>query len=233
MVSEKLEPIDDYRYERKFLVTNLTAQQVEGIVRTHPAMFSEIYPQRYVNNIYFDGIDSRSYLDNVHGNVRRTKVRIRWYGELFGTIEKPTLELKVKNGLVGRKESFPLRPLKVESGFDGQTASQVIEKSGVPDAIKIRLKCLYPTLLNRYRRKYFRSVDKTYRLTLDTNQVLYRISNHNNLFLNKWVDNLNVIVELKYDRHMDENSHAIASFFPFRMAKYSKFVTAFERLYGW
>ena len=38
----------DYRYERKFFVTELSNHEVESIVRLHPAMFSAIFKARVV-----------------------------------------------------------------------------------------------------------------------------------------------------------------------------------------
>ena len=95
-----------YRYERKFLIRDLSVQEIETIIKLHPNFFSEIYYQRNVNNIYFDSLELESYQDNVTGSAQRVKTRIRWYGELFGLIEKPVLELKIKSGFLGRKESF-------------------------------------------------------------------------------------------------------------------------------
>ena len=42
----------------------------------------------------------------------RIKSRIRWYCEIFCVIEKPVLELKIKNSLLGRKESYPVNTFK-------------------------------------------------------------------------------------------------------------------------
>ena len=43
-----------YRYERKFLVEALNRFDIEAIIKMHPSGFSEIYRERYINNIYFD-----------------------------------------------------------------------------------------------------------------------------------------------------------------------------------
>ncbi len=232
MVSEPLE-VSNYRYERKFVVSELTKHEVESIVKLHPVMFSEIYHQRFVNNIYFDGVNLKSYFDNVDGNHSRIKMRIRWYGELFGDIEKPALELKIKNGLLGRKESFSLYPFELNGNFNIQTISGVIEKSDIPEIIKIKLRSSYPTLLNRYSRRYFQSADGNYRITIDTDQTFYRISYHNNSFLSKLTDDASVILELKYDEDMDNNSDHITAYFPFRLSRSSKYASGFAKLYNW
>ena len=79
------------RYERKFLVERLDASWVRALVRRHPSMFCETYPPRYVNNLYLDTLGMRHYVDNLNGTPERRKVRIRWYGDLFGDVEAPVL----------------------------------------------------------------------------------------------------------------------------------------------
>ena len=91
-------PGEKWRYERKFFISGLKKEDIEFMVKLHPAIFREIYHERTVNNLYFDSYEMKSYLDNVSGNSQRAKVRIRWYGDLFGIIEKPVLEVKIKRG---------------------------------------------------------------------------------------------------------------------------------------
>ena len=223
--------IDNYRYERKFFISELTRQEVESIIRINPVMFSEIYHERFVNNIYFDSVSMESFFDNIDGSVDKTKVRIRWYGELSGYIEKPVLELKIKNGLLGKKESYPLRPFKLNNNFNVQSITANIEKSIIPEIIKMELKSMKPVLLNRYSRKYFQSVNRNYRITVDTDIVFYRIGCRNNSFLKKITDDVNVVLELKYNQDMDDNASFITNHFPFRLTKSSKFVSGIERTF--
>ena len=102
--------ISGYRFERKFFITGLTKYEIESVVKLHPAIFSEIFHKRHINNIYFDTFSLKNLHDNVEGASDRIKVRIRWYGELYGYIEKPVLEIKIKNGLLGKKISVPVEP---------------------------------------------------------------------------------------------------------------------------
>ena len=92
----KLKPninISDYRYERKFFITSLSRFEVESIVKLHPAIFSEIFHERFVNNIYLDSSDLINFYENIEGQSNRIKIRIRWYGELFGYIK--TIPMKI------------------------------------------------------------------------------------------------------------------------------------------
>ena len=223
--------VDNYRYERKFFISDITKHNVESIVKLHPAMFSAIFHQRFVNSIYFDAIDFRNYFDNVDGSSHRTKIRIRWYGELFGHIDKPVLELKIKNESLNRKQIYSLCPFDFNNSFAAEEILNIINKSDVPEIIKIN--SLKPVLLTRYRRKYFKSADGNYRITIDTDLIFYHIYCQKNLFVNKLTDDVNVILELKYNKNVDNNANYITNFFPFRLSKSSKYVTGIDKLYIW
>ena len=220
-----------YRYERKYFITQITGKDIDSIVKLHPAIFSEIFHERSVNNIYFDTPELNNYFDNIDGNMYRVKSRIRWYGRTFGVIEKPVLELKIKNGLLGRKESYSLDTFKLDGHFNMQKIVQIIQNTNIPEFIAIGIKSSQPTLLNKYNRKYFLSADKRYRITIDTNQVFYRIGSQNNFFLNKIKNDVNVILELKYNIDADDDVNRITEHFPFRLTKSSKYISGVEKIY--
>ena len=221
-----------YRYERKYFITQITGKDIDSIVKLHPAIFSEIFHERSVNNIYFDTPELNNYFDNIDGNMYRVKSRIRWYGRTFGVIEKPVLELKIKNGLLGRKVSYSLDTFKLDGHFNMQKIVQIIQNTNIPEIVTIGIKSSQPTLLNKYNRKYFLSADKRYRITIDTNQVFYRIGSQNNFFLNKIKNDLNVILELKYNIDADDDVNRITEHFPFRLTKSSKYISGVEKIYG-
>lgn len=223
----------NFRYERKFIVSELTTCDVVSTVKLHPAMFSEIYHQRFVNNIYFDFVNLQNYFDNIDGNPHRTKIRVRWYGESFGTIRHPALELKSKHGSLGTKQSFSLPPFVLDNNFSIQTVSDIIKESSLPDILKLGLRSSFPTLFNVYSRRYFRSADGNYRITIDSDHVFYRIRHHNNSFINTFPDRCGIILELKYNQNMDDCSHYITNCFPFRLAKSSKYVGGIQKVYSW
>ena len=52
------------RYERKFFISNSTLYEIKSLIKLHPACFKEAFPQRRVNNIYFDSLGLENYLDN-------------------------------------------------------------------------------------------------------------------------------------------------------------------------
>ena len=220
------------RYERKFRVDQITLADIENIIRLHPAGFIQAYPLRNVNNIYFDTLNMQTFSDNRDGVANRTKFRIRWYGELFGEIKKPVLELKIKRNLVGEKNYFPLNPFVLEPNITKQDIHKVITDTDMPEETKQRMLKLRPVLLNRYTRKYFISADGQYRLTLDCVLYYYRIQGMNNSFLHYHMDRRFTIIELKYSMELDSSAHKISGHFPFRMTKNSKYVDGVALLYG-
>ena len=110
-------PKNNYRYERKCVVPRLLIRDLEYYIKTHPAIFTVVYSERYVNNIYFDTIDYKNFFDNVYGNVNKIKPRIRWYGGLFGLVQHPILEYKIKKGLLNKKKSYPIASFHLNSNI--------------------------------------------------------------------------------------------------------------------
>lgn len=231
MIADVLSPTS-FRYERKFLISELNRYETESIVKLNPAIFSEIHHQRPINNIYFDTINLSNYFDNVAGISKRLKVRIRWYGNLFGFIENPVLELKIKTGFLGSKLRFPLDPFYLDRGYSLEAQQDVFAKSGVSDVLSEYLKSVRCTLVNRYSRKYFKSADHKFRITIDSGMEFYKINPANNLFIEKIVDRNNTVLELKYSDKDDAEAGFITNHFPFRMTKSSKYVSGIEKLYS-
>lgn len=220
-----------YRYERKFLVSELDAQQVRLLVRRHPAMFHEPYPPRHVNNLYLDTEELENYYENVGGVGERHKVRIRWYGELFGEIHKPVLEFKVKSGLVGTKHAYPLPAFRLEPGFGRRDFQRMLRAADLPDHTRLHLRSLDLVLCNRYYRWYYASRDRRFRVTVDSAMTYYGLRRERNRFLQKYTDDAHVVVELKYEKPLDAVADRVAGFFPFSVSRNSKYITGIDLVY--
>jgi len=224
---------NSYRYERKFFINNIDGPAIESMLQNTLFGFSEMYPSRWVNNIYFDYLDFRNYMDNVAGNMYRVKSRIRWYGDLWQEIEQPKLELKIKQGLVGAKKIFDLNAFNLKRGIDANNIKQVITDSLSSEQVTAHnLKEQNPVMLNRYRRKYFQSLDKKFRMTVDDHQSFYKFNKYQNSFLQKVQDSSNTIIELKYTKENDRLVSNITNLFPFRVTKSSKYARGIEMFYG-
>jgi SPX domain protein involved in polyphosphate accumulation len=218
----------EYRFERKFVSSQLNEHELEHIIRTHHAFFNEIYWERQVNNIYFDTHALQFFHDNVVGKSQRRKVRIRWYGEIEGIIDKPVLEFKIKSGLLGRKASFDLNPIDLNADLDFDYFQNLFLESGLPENIIEELKGLKPLLLNNYSRRYYRSADQHFRFTIDYKLVYFDFSKISFSIGMGTRDLQNTILELKYDQEHDEQAMEISQFLPIRLSKSSKYVNGID-----
>jgi len=217
----------NYRYERK-LVTTLSVHQVELLIKHHPAFFNEIYFQRQIFNIYFDTVDLRFFRANQDGIASRKKIRIRWYGDIRGQTEKPVLEVKIKSGEVGYKLLFPLRSFSSHEPIDITHLNKIFSNSELPGWLREEMSVLTPSLLNSYQRKYFLSTNKKYRLTMDFELNYMQLNRHYNPLNRSYENKHSVVVEIKYDRHANDDASLITGHFPFRMVKNSKYTNGID-----
>lgn len=220
-----------FRFEKKFLVPKNCDGEAQALIQLHPSCFSSIYPPRRINNIYLDAYDWRHYNATVDGESRRVKVRIRWYGPLFGEIHKPVLELKYKCGLAGKKESFLLTPFVLDGNFSQKTLRDVLETSTLPRFLRPDLLNLECRLLNSYLRKYFASHDKVFRITLDSDIEFSYLRAQANDFIYRKKGDPNIIMELKYDLDHQAGAGQITRHFPYRMTRNSKYSVGVQTLY--
>lgn len=219
------------RYERKFLVEALDRHQVKAMLMAHPAVFHQPYPSRFINNIYLDTPLLENYHANHMGASERVKVRVRWYGKLLGEISQPVLEYKIKSGVVGTKRQYPLPSFTIERGFSDVTFRAVIDAADLSPEIRNHVLMMRITLVNRYQRAYYAVRGNTVRATVDW-EITYIKANHlRNQFLHRQVDHQHVIVELKYPSDQELRANRIASAFPFRLTRSSKYVMGIERVY--
>ncbi|HAB19595.1 MAG TPA: polyphosphate polymerase domain-containing protein [Verrucomicrobiota bacterium] len=223
---------NSFRFERKYHICESTPEEVEDWVLRCPALFREAYSPRFVNNIYLDSPDLASYFQNLAGVADRTKLRIRWYGDLFGPIGKPVLEYKIKRGTVGTKESHSLKPFIVARGFSGSDLRPMLDDPGLPGPVQAELAHVEPVLINRYRRKYFISANRAYRITVDSELEFYRVHRHDNQFLARSTLPDSTVMELKYSGAISDLDDRITNFFPFRVTRMSKYVSGLEGVEG-
>jgi SPX domain protein involved in polyphosphate accumulation len=225
-------PLRNYRYERKFLVEALLPFQVEALIKLHPRLFYAPYPARFVNNLYFDTPDLENYYDNVYGASRRRKVRVRWYGAPFGELSRPVLEIKVKDGRVGTKHTYPLAPFCLDECFCNRSFRNVALDSNLPENVRGDLCSLEAVLFNRYYRRYYASRDGHFRVTLDSEMAFYKANCAcGNAFIHQQISYRELVVELKYEVDQEPQADRVASFFPFRVTRNSKYVQGIERVY--
>lgn len=213
------------------MIEHMHKHEVEVLIKRNSGKFSPVFKPRKINNIYFDTFDLSSYYDNVEGNSLRTKIRIRWYGKLLGKILKPVLEYKLKDGLMGRKESYLLHEFFLDEHTTAADLKHWILNSDLPNKIKYEVANLRPTLLNSYKRSYFLSFNNVCRITVDHNLKFYRLQLVGNSFFQTEREQEIVIVELKYKQKDDPIARIVSSELPFKLTKSSKYIMGMEKVY--
>ena len=214
-----------YRFERKLVINSHEYEDLIFFFKSRG--FNQLYPERNICNIYLDDLNYHSYFDNVDGNNKRLKHRIRWYGNLFGSIKKITLEQKIKSGTVGKKVNF-----KIEKEFLFTNNLNHIQLTKLVRSLlsslknKIFVSLLYPTSINTYTRSYYSDYSSKFRITFDKNIKYY--SFYNKIKLQK--SDERVIVEIKYDNENDNYTNELLNFLNFRLAKNSKYVNGIEAI---
>lgn len=220
---------EKYRFERKFLVPEMNTAELEMVIKVNSSFFREVYYQRQINNIYYDFPSLENYWANVDGQSHRTKVRIRWYGDTFGRVENPVLEFKIKKGLLGLKPSYKLKPFSINEDFQADQLPPLLLTSDLPEHIKIGLGELTPTLINRYKRRYFVSANGKLRLTLDWDMEFFAVKKNKETPVRSVLLPYSLL-ELKYSFEDNLVAQKVSQEFPFRMTKNSKYVEGIDHL---
>lgn len=220
-----------HRYEKKFVVYGLRPHDAIAILKQHPAMFRELYPMRYVNNIYLDSPLLGDFYSNVNGYHQRRKVRVRWYHDLFRDVNDAVLEFKIKEGEVGTKEQYPFPFFKFDRYLIEPDFLDRVQTSDLPELVKFRLKDMEFAICNRYQRWYFATPDERFRATVDAGLSFYHLGKLSNRFMHAHHERHYLVVELKYMVSDDPDSQRITSALPFRITRSSKYVSGIEHIY--
>lgn len=201
------------RYERKYRIESSSFDRVLHELMSNPAGFRKAFPDRIVNSIYYDDINFTSYNDNLLGIGDRVKYRVRWYGENMLDIKSPILEKKIKRSLLGTKEYQKLNDFSFADGAPPINRYLVSNE-------------LYPYIIVRYHRRYLVSADGLIRATIDKDlQYLNLMNNKISQVSNK---DEALILEIKYDRGLEDLADKYVQMIPYRLTKNSKYVSAMK-----
>ncbi len=223
---------DDARLEIKFASYEVHQQDLLHWLNFHSAGFKRPYPDRDVNNVYFDTYGTDGYVQNLSGASSRIKLRYRWYGQ---SIEPSagTLEVKCKRNYFGWKLRFACPQFEAGPNDDWLDIRRSL-KQQVPLAGRIWLDYHpVPVLINRYHRKYFVSADEKVRITVDTRQSVWdqrmkSVPNYNR------AANLprSLVVEIKFGRPDRDLAVDIIQGIPLRVSRHSKYINGMRAISG-
>lgn len=218
------------RHELKFVVPRVSLSSVEGWVVGSTVGFRRHFPNRHVNNVYFDTIDIERYAENLAGVSRRHKLRLRWYGALRDA-GVATLEVKIRRNRLGYKKSLAISDLPALE--QARWSGLLRELRGkLPDDFKIIYDgCPDPVLINRYLRRYFVSRDGLIRLTIDSDQQFadQRGRARPNLAVKRMLPE-EVVVEVKFDESSRRDVDTLLRWVPFTASRNSKYINSVNQI---
>ena len=219
----------NYRYEDKFLVDFGRVSSMLSVIQGENPYFKKVFHERTVCSVYYD---TDSYLlasQNINGDSRRHKLRLRFYGD---DVSASFFEIKSKCGSVGSKVSHPVRV------FNGRLplATTLLNHQRLTAHTLASYGHLFsPKLLVVYRRHYFVSrTDTSIRLTFDSDinfKSLTAFSTTQSVLDGFCFRSSDSVLELKYpSRHGIELFRQFFSdYFSCRRSKYSKYVQGLLR----
>lgn len=212
------------RLEIKFVTYNIYLYNILQWLRMHSSGFIRSYPDRRVNNIYFDTHECGAFADNIAGVSSRTKIRYRWYG-ISDMPDSGRLEIKHKRNCYGWKVHFNVPASPYIHGADWHGIRRLLADQ-LPEAGKKWLQeNPVPVLINRYYRRYFISGDRKIRVTIDTDQEVLeqRFRAYPNFTGSAYKNDI-IIIEFKFDRAHRDIAAEVLRGIPARQSRHSKYV---------
>lgn len=218
------------RHEIKFAAYALEYARVRQWLQLHAAGFYSPYPDRQVNNVYFDTWDYRAYAENLAGLSQRSKLRFRWYGDSAGPASG-SLEVKRKRNHFGWKLRFRVAEAPWCEGRGWSDTRAALREQLPADGRFWFDQNPLPVMLNRYERQYFVSADGMVRATIDVNQRVWdqRYGSLPN-FTRQAVTQDTLVVEFKFSREHRQTVVAMLRGFPLRIGRHSKFMNAMRAI---
>jgi len=216
------------RFEIKFAYPPHFEGEVRNWLLSHSCVFSQAYPVRRVQNVYFDTFDLQAFGENLAGISRRSKVRFRWYGE-DSLLPAGTLEIKNKHSQLGWKDSCRIETAPFQAGDSWRDVRRKIRSALPRDMRLVFDEHPQATLVNRYTRSYLESRDQLLRVTLDSEQEMFdqTCSQFPNVSRRTNIPDVHVL-ELKCDaRHKQLATQALGTC-PVRGSRFSKYTVGIE-----
>lgn len=163
-----MEEIKQYRHENKYNITYAQylslRQRLRAVMKPDPHTRQD--GSYRIRSIYFDNLADKALLEKQEGVPYREKFRIRYYNDDFSNL---TLEKKIKNRLLTRKESAPLSKEECEKLLAGDIAFMREHPQPLVRELylKMRQQLLKPRVLVSYLREPYIYEAGNVRVTFD------------------------------------------------------------------
>lgn len=156
---------DAWRIEVKATLDERRLHVLDAWISAHPFGFIQPYPDRWVNNVYFDTPSLAAYEENLAGVSTRRKVRLRWYGD-SRIPATAALEVKLRRNALGAKRRAPVVLESSDSVTWRELRGQLRDQVTGSTAADLAWMC-EPVILNRYLRTYLVAERSDIRVTID------------------------------------------------------------------
>jgi len=209
--------MENLRFEKKFVINKINKNQLTNLLKFSKLNFVKHYSERKVNSIYFDDNYKSSFYENIDGDNRKNKIRLRWYGDK-NKITNLNLEIKKKIRSLNYKNISKIniaRPIYLDSKFYKDKVYEIFKKKN----FRLNFSAISSV---HYLRTYFVSTKIPVRATIDSNisYINFR-SSHN---IQKFSSNL--ILEIKYPKKFDNLLRHYLKNLKFRVSKNSKYINS-------
>lgn len=194
-----------FRQEIKFSLETTNPHFFLSKINIKLQDFKQVYEERKVNSVYFDNEKYDLFTQAKEGAGNRTKLRLRWYGELFGENKNCIFESKIKIGGKGCKYGEKLDNFKFCSETNGRDIQRYLLQKNVSKENKSLLYVVRPSLLVVYRRQYYENNETNLRITIDRSLSFQRIRHYQNYIRPKIYNPNLVIIELKSENNDMKN----------------------------
>jgi hypothetical protein len=197
---------------------------VRAWIRLHPDAFFEAYPPRQINSLYLDTPEAHCLEDCLLGAKERGKLRYRWYGTDDSAV-RGCLELKRKWNQLGWKERCEIPVTLDLRAITWVGWREHLERHATGEMALWLSRIDRPTLLIRYLREYYESMDRRVRITVDSAQRFYEQVSYlaPNLAIRSPVKST-VVVEVKCDAGQHRRLSNVLSSLPLQVERNSKYV---------
>ncbi|MCP4138925.1 MAG: polyphosphate polymerase domain-containing protein [Chloroflexi bacterium] len=219
------------RYELKMVFNALRLAEVRSWVFSHSFAFKEVYPLRYVNNIYFDTQEWEMLDTHINGVNERAKVRYRWYGKTR-TPAQGQIEIKVKQGQLGYKKLSDFSETLFLNKSNWLEITRQFQDKSEEEFSKL-FNVFSPVMINQYKREYYASADKRVRITLDYDMRVFdqTLSSKPNVKYEQPLQN-NVVIEVKAEQEYHQRVADTLAQFPIYCQQHSKYLNGLEHLWA-
>ena len=216
-----------YRYEKKYIITNLQMEILRNTLSAALYLDSNIKNpdgSYFIRSLYFDNYKNTSYHQVLDGLSKREKYRIRYYDLDPSYI---TLEKKSKQNNLGKKDKDKLTKeivLKFINNEEVESNKPVItELQG-----KIKTDLYKPVVIIDYERRAFTYPVNDVRITLDYNiSCSYEFSKFFDRNINSipLLEKNTAILEVKYNDFLPDFIKNIINIKNLEITSFSKYST--------